>query len=371
MPRPPLGTAATGGSSSEPMLTSFDAIIIGAGPAGASCAILLARADWRVALVEKSGFPRGKLCGEWLGAGTLPLLTGLGVGDALADLCGPPLRRFALVHRDRQINAVLPRAADPHHPWGRALRREHLDAVLLKRARQDGATLFKPWQAQRVRGVPGDIGCDLSHVHWADRLTLQGALVIDAQGAPDALSDSASTGGGAQPDADLFTFKGSFANLDLDAGLLRVSSFAGGHASLLMADRDTVTLTLCLRRAQLAECRQRFPDHPAADAAVAYLTSACAATGALLAAAEQRGAWIAGAAHPMLGDGVDMAIESAVLLARMLIAAGRDDLQARSLGLLHAAYLNAWRARFAALFSGAAQVATRRASRDRGALAAP
>ena len=103
----------------------------------------------------------------------------------------------------------------------------------------------------------------------------------------------------------------------------------------------------------------------------------------------------------MLGDGVDMAIESAVLLARMLIDAGRDDLQARSLGLLHAAYLNAWRARFGAriaqacllarlaarpalmrpllalaahfpaLFSAAARLAARRAEPDPGSLALP
>ena len=407
------------------MLTTFDVIIIGAGPAGASCAILLARAGWRVALVEKSALPRGKLCGERLGAATLPLLTGLGVGAALADLCGPSLRRLALIHREREIRAALPRSPDPRHPWGRALRREHLDAVLLKRAAQGGANVFQPWQAHRVRGAPGDIGCDLSHVNWTDQLTLQGALVIDAQGAPDTLPDSDAGSAGAQSDGDLFTFKGSFANLDLDAGMLQVSSFAGGHASLLMADRDTVTLTLCLRRDQLALCREQFPDHPAADAAVAYLNTACPATGDLLATGKQRGAWLgdgplrpgmrmhvvsgrvfavgdaAGAAHPMLGDGVDMAIESALLLARMLIAAGRGELRQRSLRLLHGAYLNAWRARFAArvqhagwaaqlaahpalmrplvaltaqfpaLFSAAARLAARRAEPDPGALAAP
>lgn len=354
------------------MLTSFDVIIIGAGPAGASCAILLARAGWRVALVEKSAFPRGKLCGERLAAATLPLLTGLGVGAALADLCGPSLRRLALIHREREIRAALPRSADPRHPWGRALRREHLDTVLLKRALQVGASVFQPWQAQRVRGTPGDIGCELSHVKWTDQLTLKGALVIDAQGAPDTLPEGDAGSAGAQSDGDLFTFKGSFANLDLDAGMLRVSSFAGGHASLLMVDRDTATLTVCLRRDRLALCREQFPDHPAADAAFAYLNTACPATGVLLATGKQRGAWLGatplrpgmrmhlasgrvfavgdavGAAHPMLGDGLDMAIESALLLARMLIAAGRGDLRQRSLRLLHGAYLNAWRARFAA-----------------------
>ena len=36
----------------------YDAMIIGAGPAGATAALMLARADWSVAVVEKAPFPR-------------------------------------------------------------------------------------------------------------------------------------------------------------------------------------------------------------------------------------------------------------------------------------------------------------------------
>jgi len=35
------------------MRTAFDAVIAGAGPAGSAAAILLARAGWSVALIEK------------------------------------------------------------------------------------------------------------------------------------------------------------------------------------------------------------------------------------------------------------------------------------------------------------------------------
>jgi geranylgeranyl reductase family protein len=44
----------------------YDAIVVGAGPAGASAAYLLARAGHRVALVDKTSFPRDKLCGGGL-----------------------------------------------------------------------------------------------------------------------------------------------------------------------------------------------------------------------------------------------------------------------------------------------------------------
>ena len=52
----------------------FDAIIIGAGPAGATLACLLSQAGWSVAIVEKKNFPRRKVCGEFISATSLPLL---------------------------------------------------------------------------------------------------------------------------------------------------------------------------------------------------------------------------------------------------------------------------------------------------------
>ncbi|MBN9886881.1 geranylgeranyl reductase family protein [Salipiger abyssi] len=45
------------------MLTRFDLIVLGAGPAGATAALVAARAGLRVALIDKAVFPRDKLCG--------------------------------------------------------------------------------------------------------------------------------------------------------------------------------------------------------------------------------------------------------------------------------------------------------------------
>jgi flavin-dependent dehydrogenase len=45
-----------------------DALIIGAGPAGSTCARFLAQGGARVALVDRATFPRVKLCGGWISA---------------------------------------------------------------------------------------------------------------------------------------------------------------------------------------------------------------------------------------------------------------------------------------------------------------
>lgn len=45
---------------------TFDVVIVGAGPAGASCAIKLANSGLKVALLDKATFPRDKTCGDAL-----------------------------------------------------------------------------------------------------------------------------------------------------------------------------------------------------------------------------------------------------------------------------------------------------------------
>ena len=52
----------------------FDVIVIGAGPAGATAAYLLASHGYSVLILDKSTFPRSKLCGGLLTWKTVKLL---------------------------------------------------------------------------------------------------------------------------------------------------------------------------------------------------------------------------------------------------------------------------------------------------------
>jgi menaquinone-9 beta-reductase len=47
---------------------TFDAIVIGGGPAGSTCAEVLGRGGARVAVLDRARFPRVKLCAGWLSA---------------------------------------------------------------------------------------------------------------------------------------------------------------------------------------------------------------------------------------------------------------------------------------------------------------
>ena len=46
------------------MNKDFDVVIIGAGPAGTSCALALRKSGLKVALLDKRKFPRDKTCGD-------------------------------------------------------------------------------------------------------------------------------------------------------------------------------------------------------------------------------------------------------------------------------------------------------------------
>src|SRR5260370_18710446 len=116
------------------MTDRFDALVLGGGPGGAATALLLARAGWSVAVIERKEFPRRKVCGEYLSATNLPLLDYLGLGEVFRATAGPEVRRVGLFAGSAMLTAEIPRPGGRTTDWGRALGREHLDTRLLAQA---------------------------------------------------------------------------------------------------------------------------------------------------------------------------------------------------------------------------------------------
>ena len=351
------------------METSFDAIIAGAGPAGASAAILLARVGWRVALVEKQRFPRRKVCGECLAASNLPLLETLGVGAAFAAQAGPELRQVALMRGSRSVRALLPPAGDGIFRWGRALGRETFDALLLEQARYNGAHVMQPWALQRFEGEPGKWRCEVRAVDTKALRILRAPVAIDAHGSWESLPSDRS-----QPAcsaSDLLAFKANFSGASLPAGLLPVLSFEGGYGGMVIADHGLLTLACCVRRDRLAALRRDLPGLSAGEAVETLLKRDCAGVGAALQSASRSGAWLAAGplvpgmrlradepvfrignaaaeAHPIIGEGMSMAFQSAWLLCSHLIGSGARPnlLDARWQRAVGQGYVKDWHRQF-------------------------
>src|SRR5262245_56513597 len=121
----------------------LDVLIVGAGPAGAVAGAVLARAGARVRIVDRSMFPRHKLCGDTVNPGTLATLARLGLARAL-DACGLPVEGMRLTG----ANGAVVEGRYPRGQVGRALLRRDLDWMLLQDAVAAGAQ-FEPGVAVR------------------------------------------------------------------------------------------------------------------------------------------------------------------------------------------------------------------------------
>ncbi len=135
------------------MRADADALVIGAGPAGAATAIWLAEAGWHVVLVERHTYPRQKVCGECISAGSLPLLDALGVGAAFREMAGPELRRVGWMGRYDTVVAQFPPCEGGGYRYGRAVGRDRLDELLIERARAMGVDVLQPAKVNSARGA--------------------------------------------------------------------------------------------------------------------------------------------------------------------------------------------------------------------------
>jgi flavin-dependent dehydrogenase len=111
-----------------------DVLVVGAGPAGAVAAIVLARAGVRVRLIDRAAFPRDKLCGDTINPGTLGLLRRLGLA---ADLEQRALPIDGMIVTGEGGIAVQGRY--PRDQRGLAISRRDFDAMMLEQAVAAGA----------------------------------------------------------------------------------------------------------------------------------------------------------------------------------------------------------------------------------------
>jgi menaquinone-9 beta-reductase len=140
VPRPGAGHASRAGAAAQPA-DSADVIVVGGGPAGSAVAYYLANAGLDVMLLEKTNYPREKVCGDGLTPRAVKALTAMGVPIAESDgwLRNKGLR---IIGGGGRIELDWPDLSS-YPGYGLVRTRTDFDQILARHAEKAGARLHE------------------------------------------------------------------------------------------------------------------------------------------------------------------------------------------------------------------------------------
>jgi menaquinone-9 beta-reductase len=155
-------------------------IVVGAGPAGSAAAQYLAMAGFDVILLDKSKFPRDKICGDFVSPVAQNELAKLGVTRALEFKSANRVSKAAVYLDGTKLVSRIPPKVQGLPRFGRVVPRLILDKLLLDSAVRGGAVFL---ESQRALGMRVKSSCVELDMEGPDgKKTLKARLLIGADG---------------------------------------------------------------------------------------------------------------------------------------------------------------------------------------------
>ena len=310
----------------------YDAVVVGAGPAGSSAAAVLAGAGLRVALVDKARFPRDKLCGGLLSERCIGAIRA-----SFGPQCAAPIEittyGAAIYDRDRPLVRI------GHYKPMHFTSRRTFDAHLVSVAAMRGAEVLAGSPVTAVDFASGT-------VRLGDGRDLQTSFVVGADGAGSRIRKLL----GIPIDRDDFA-------VGLEAEVARDSvgrEVANPEAYFGIAEwgygwvfpkRDTLTVGIGGLANRTADLRARYrelalaafgrvPSEPLCGSPIPFgnFVGKPGRGSALLVGDA------AGLVEPLTGEGIAFAIQSGRYAAQAIVEAARIQAPERALALYDAGY---------------------------------
>ena len=197
-------------------------VVVGAGPSGATTALLLARRGHHVVLVDRARFPRDKACGEGVMPPGVAVLRRMGLYERVLATGAHPLDGVTYQQRggDQQVHVPFPAPPGGGPAAGLGVRRTSFDAALVDAVRQERTSTVR--EAERVTGLLRDPSDAVIGVTTATG-EIRARIVIAADGLHSQIR--------------------SWAGLTVPSRA-RVRYGLAGHWRVDTRDRDAVTVTL-------------------------------------------------------------------------------------------------------------------------------
>lgn len=284
-----------------------DAIVLGAGPAGAVAAAELAARGRDVLLVDRARFPRDKVCGGCLHPDAAASIRAAGLGEALRHAV--PVSRYRLAAAGRA--ATLPLAG-----W-LACSRRALDEALVRAAVARGVEL-----RDGTRAEPGPPGLAI-----LDGAPERARVVLDARGLAGEPARSSRAGAGAVHAGPLPGY---------DAATVHMACGRGGYVGVVRAEqgRHVVAAALAPRLLRAAGSPARAAAAIVREAGLPELPADLAWRGTPLLTRRRARPFAerllvlgdaAGYAEPFTGEGMAWAVASARAAAALVADGWRAD----------------------------------------------
>jgi menaquinone-9 beta-reductase len=150
----------------------WDAVVVGAGVAGGVAATMLAERGWRVLLVEKSSWPREKVCGGCLNAAAVEVIRGIGID--VEKLRAEPIDSVVWHVGLRSLELEIPREV--------AVSRSDLDAAIVTEAIRRGCEFLPGFSASLLPRVAGDLFRSIKLQRADESVIVRAGVVLACDG---------------------------------------------------------------------------------------------------------------------------------------------------------------------------------------------
>jgi flavin-dependent dehydrogenase len=326
----------------------FDAVVVGAGPAGSTLARCLAREGLNVMLMDKEPIGRSRACGGFLGPEVRPLLMELDLDDMDSKV-----DHYSIPNVEVSSMGEFSFKTALTHGRGMAVSRSQFDAFLIEHAQKSGVSVHAP--ATLMSSIQKDQRWSLEIADGLSVRTVQCRFLIYATGRRAYVKKKALFA-----HSSFYACKATYRHVDALSDEVVLHFVRKGHVGLNPLGNGTATLCLYTDEANIKNAKGDL-DNMMSDFMKqnthleGHLRSAERVSGWQTCQAEpdgkkvfyREGAFYVGDAvsmvHPIIGGGIPIAMQSAQLLSQELVQGvklGSDPAQ------IARRYEKKWKARF-------------------------